>query len=225
MDDSIAIILNHLFNHKKVDVANISSLDKDRCKAKLASWDYSVKEFFEKSDFAEEEKGKILLSLLLDGINAKSIFEFLDWKGFEIVISSLFDELGYSVLSNFRFKDEFTRYEIDVLAYAYPYLFLIDCKYYRHPSPSIMKDAAIKQKERTEVIFEMFPILSEELIKKLALPLKRELRLYPVIISWKDHNIQYSSGIPIIPFNHLSGFLKEIDEFRDGLFNIPLLLK
>ena len=224
MDDSTAMILNHMFKNKKIDATNISVLDKDRCKTKLASWNYSYEEFFKRRDFTDEDKGKILLSLLLEGVSVKSIFEFLDWKGFEIIITSLFDELGYSVLSNFRFKDEFTRYEIDVIAFNYPYLFLIDCKYYSNPSSSIMKDAALKQKERTEVIYEMFPILSRELIKKLALPLKREFRLYPLIISWKDHNIQFSSGVPVIPFNKLSGFLQEIDEYRDGLFNIPLLM-
>ncbi len=224
MDDSIAIILNHLLNIKKVDVANISALDKARCKTKLASWNYSYEEFFKRSAFTEKDKGKILLALLFEGVNVKSIFEFLDWKGFEIIIASLFDELGFSVLSNYRFKDEFTRYEIDVIAFNFPYLFLIDCKYYKQPSSSIMKDAASKQKERTEVIYEVFPLISEELIKKLALPLKREIRLYPLIISWKDHNIQFSSDVPVIPFNQLSGFLQEIDEYREVIFNIPLLM-
>jgi hypothetical protein len=214
-----------MFNRKKVDVVTISAIDKDKCEKKLASWNYKTEDFFEKSDFSDKEKGKILLTLLLDGVSPKSIFEFLEWKDFEIIISALFDEMGYSVLSNFRFKDEFTRYEIDVIAFNFPYLFLIDCKYYRHPSPSMMRDAASKQIERTEVIYEMFPVLSEELIKKLTLPLKRELKLYPLIISWKDHNIQFASDIPIIPFNQLSGFLQEIDELREGLFNIPLFLK
>lgn len=224
MDNSIVTILNHMFNRNEVDVANLKAVQKDRCISLLTSLNYSLEEFFKKIDFTDEEKGQILLSLLMQGISVKNILELIDWKGFENVITALFDELGYSVLSNFRFKDEFTKYEIDVLAFKYPYLFLIDCKYYRHPSSSIMKDAAVKQKERTEVLYEIFPILSEELISKLALPLKREVKLYPLILSWRDHNIQFSSEIPIIPFNQLSGFLQEIDEFRDGLFYIPLYL-
>lgn len=224
MDNSIVTILNHMFNRNEVDVANLKAVQKDRYISLLTSLNYSLEEFFNKIDFTDEEKGQILLSLLMQGISVKNILELIDWKGFENVITALFDELGYSVLSNFRFKDEFTKYEIDVLAFKYPYLFLIDCKYYRHPSSSIMKDAAVKQKERTEVLYEIFPILSEELISKLALPLKREVKLYPLILSWRDHNIQFSSKIPIIPFNQLSGFLQEIDEFRDGLFCIPLYL-
>ncbi len=224
MDNSIVAILNHIFNRNKVDVANLKVVDKDKCTSILTSLNYSLEEFFNRIDFTDEEKGQILLSLLMQDTSVRSIIEFLDWKGFENVITALFDELGFSVLSNFRFKDEFTKYEIDVLAFKYPYLFLIDCKHYKHPSSSIMKDAAVKQKERTEVLFEIFPILSEELISKLALPLKREVKLYPLIISWRNHNIQFSSDIPIIPFNQLSGFLQEIDEFRDGLFYISLYM-
>ena len=224
METSISIILNHLFNRRNVILEELSLIDIKKCQTILTSLGYSIESFFNKTDYSDEEKGKFLLFLLLQGFNERLLFEFLDWKGFEIVIASLFNEHGYSVIQNFRFKDEFTNYEIDVLAFKYPYLFLIDCKHYRNPTSSIIKNAATKQRERTEVIFEVFPIISEELILKLNLPLKREIRLYPLIASWRKHNVQFSSDVPIVPFNKLYGFLQEIDEYRDSIFFIPLLL-
>ena len=87
-----------------------------------------------------------------------------------------------------------------------------------------MKDAVIKQRERTEVLIEVFPISSQELISKLSLPIHREIFLYPLIISWKDHNLQFYDNVPIVPFNHLQGFLQEIDEYRFNLYHLSLKL-
>ncbi|MCK5408652.1 MAG: NERD domain-containing protein, partial [Candidatus Heimdallarchaeota archaeon] len=135
-----------------------SQNEKFKCQMILLSTNYSLDEFFSKTEFSENEKGKIIYTLLKQGKNASLILEKLDWKGFEHIISTIFDENNYSVLTNFRFKDEFTKYEIDLLAFKYPYLFAIDCKRHSTGSSSFLKNSAEKQKERVEILYEQFPI-------------------------------------------------------------------
>lgn len=224
LDQAISEILNHIFNSKRMEVEKFSNFSKKKCEDILSTVDLSIEEFSKQSDFTDEFKGKVIFQLVKRGTDIASILDILDWKGFEFIVSSVFDKMGYTVQQNYRFKDDFTKYEIDVLAFQYPYLFIIDCKHYKIPNKSSMKDAVDKQKERVEVMLEMFPIMFDELIAKLNLPIKRKIHLYPVIISWKDHVIQIHQNVPIVAFSQLSGFLQEIDEIRFSLFHLSLEL-
>ncbi len=224
LDEASKVILKHLFTSTKIDVKKLSSFVIERCEKLLSYFELDLNGFLSTSDFSDQKKGELILHLIELGVDIDSIFEFLDWKGFELIITAIFDKMGYTVQMNFRFKDEFTKYEIDVLAFKFPYLFIIDCKHYKTPNSSIMKNAAIKQKERTEVLLEMFPILYDNLVSKLQLPIKRQILLYPMIISWRNHEIQYHQTIPIVAYSQLSGFLQEIDEFRFNLFHLSLEL-
>jgi len=62
------------------------------------------------------------------------------------------------------------------------------------------------------------------LVKNLTLPLKRQLLFFPIIISWRQPNLQIYQDVPIVPYNQLSGFLDEIDELRDSLFHLAIEL-
>ena len=222
LDTVTRIILNHILQKDDIDSTKISQNEKFKCKLILQSINYSLADFFDKTEFSENEKGKIVYTLLKHGKDASPIMEKLDWKGFEHIISTIFDENNYSVMTNFRFKDEFTKYEIDLLAFKFPYLFAIDCKRHSTGSSSFLKNSAEKQKERVEVLFEQFPILSEDLISNLTLPTKRKIFFFPLIVSWRTYSLQFYSEIPIVSYNHLSGFLQEIDEYRDVMFNLSL---
>jgi len=225
LDTVSRIILNHILQKKDSNMPKFSQNEKFKCQMILLSTNYSLDEFFSKTEFSENEKGKIIYTLLKQGKNASLILEKLDWKGFEHIISTIFDENNYSVLTNFRFKDEFTKYEIDLLAFKYPYLFAIDCKRHSTGSSSFLKNSAEKQKERVEILFEQFPIISEDLISNLSLPIKRKIFLFPLIISWREYSLQFYSDLPIVSYNRLSGFLQEIDEYRDTMFNLSLIIE
>jgi hypothetical protein len=205
-------------------MAKLSNLSKKKCENIVSSFGLTFEQFSKQVDFSDEFKGQVIFQLVERGIKIEAILDLLDWKGFEFIVSSVFDKMGYTVQQNFRFKDEFTKYEVDVLAFQYPYLFLIDCKHYKTPNKSNMKDAADKQKERTEVLLEMFPILFDELMSNLHLPIKRKIHLYPMIISWRNHEIQFHQNIPVVAFSQLSGFIQEIDEIRFNLFHLTLEL-
>ena len=225
LDNVTSSILLHLFQKESLNVSSFSEAERQKCSSILRILDYSLESFSQRKEFSELEQGNFLYELLKLNIDMLAIGQLLDWRKFEIFISAIFNKEHYSVLTNFRFKDEITKYEIDVISFRFPYIFIIDCKYYRNMSSSIVKTAVEKQKERVEALFESFPILSNELISKLQLPIKQKLFLFPVIISWRDHQIQFYENIPIIPYRQLSGFLQEIDEYREKMFHLNIILK
>lgn len=224
IDSASRAILLHIFQKQTMNVSKLTELEKSRCSVLLQELEYTLEEFANFDYFSEDEQNRAIFSFIRKGIDASAISELLDWKKFEQVISHIFDELNYTVLTNFRFKDEITRYEVDVISYNYPYIFLIDCKFHKLISAAALKEAAKKQKERTEVLVEVFPFLSDELIKKLQLPLKRKLLLFPLIISWREQCLQFFEDVPIVSYSQLTGFLNEIDEFRDNIYHLTINL-
>ena len=224
LDSVTREILFHVFQKEEMKISKLTNNELERLTIILEQLGYTIKTFSEIKEFSETEKGMIIFHFLKKGIEISKISQMIDWKKFELIISHIFNELSYTVLTNFRFKDEFTKYEIDVIAFKYPYVFLIDCKYYKLISSTNLKEAAEKQKDRTEILIEMFPIISDELVKNLTLPLKRQLLFFPIIISWRQPNLQIYQDVPIVPYNQLSGFLDEIDELRDSLFHLAIEL-
>ena len=225
LDNVSQSILLHLFQKKKINISILSETEKKKCSAILSSLNYTLEELSHRSEFSELEQGNFLYELLKLNNDIQAIGQLLDWRKFEILISAIFSRESHSVITNFRFKDEITNYEIDVISFKFPYVFVIDCKYYKNMSYSTVKTAVDKQKERVEAMFETFPIISNELISKLQLPLKQKLFLFPLIISWRDHQTQFHEVIPIVPYAQLSGFLQEIDENREKMFYLNILLK
>ncbi len=225
INSSIRIILFHVFKKEKIVLSKLSSIEKDKILEIIKPLNFTMDSFFFRIEFSEREEREIISAIIKSGVDALSISRILDWKQFENIIATIFDQMGFTVITNFRFKDEFARYEIDVLAFKYPYLFIIDCKYHQKASSAMLKDAADKQKERAEILVEMFPILSDELIRKLSLPLKRKLLILPLVISWRDHSIQFQQDIAILPYQQIPGFLQEIDEYRDNLYQLNIYLE
>ena len=225
LDTVTLTILNHLLGKEDAQNYQFSSDENRKCENILQTINYTVTQFFKKKEFSDSEQGRVVYALLKLGVDSASILNKLDWKGFEHIISTIFNENQYSVLTNFRYKNEITKFEIDLLAFRFPYIFAIDCKFHSTGNSSFLRKSAEKQKERVEILVEQFPIISEELISKLALPINRKLLIYPMILSWRTYNLQFYSDIPIVSYNHLSGFINEIDEYRESMFSLSLMVK
>ncbi len=224
MDNITYSILNHLIKKEKIDFSHFSEFEKKKCFHIIEPLGYSIEEFQSLTHFDTKEISLVIYHLVKLGNNINHLFAYLNWKNFEDLIAIIFDKAGHTVIENFRFKDEYTRFEIDVLSFRFPYIFAIDCKYYKNRASSPMKNAAIAQMNRVESLIESFPVISESLIKQLHLPIKRLIFVVPLIISWGNHNIQIVERIPIVSFNRLSGFLQDIDEFREDIFSFKLSL-
>lgn len=224
IDNVTNSILNHLIQKEKIDFSHFSEFEKEKCFQIIDPLGYSFEEFQSITHFDTKEISLVIYNLVKLGNNIHHLFTYLNWKNFEDLIAIIFDKAGHTVVKNFRFKDEYTRFEIDVLSFKFPYIFTIDCKYHKNRASSPMKNAAIAQMNRVEALIEAFPIISESLIKQLQLPIKTLIFVVPLIISWGNHNIHIAENIPIVSLNRLSGFLQDIDEFRDDIFSFELSL-
>ncbi len=217
IDSIVFNILSHISGEKEISSSDLlTTHEKEKYLDYLEIIGYSQSGFEKKEVFTNLEQCSIVIKLMEQNIPLHKIISFLDWKKFETLTSALFGTIGYSTCTNYRFKDDFRKYEIDVLAYKYPYLFVIDCKF--HKNKTSFKDSVTKQKERAESLFYSFPLLGADLIKSLSLPLNRKILLLPLLLTLHDSTIILHENIPVIPFLKLKGFLVEIDEFRSDLF-------
>lgn len=224
IDNVTTSILNHLTQKEKLDFSRFSAFEKKKCFHIIEPLGYSLEVFQSITHFDTKEISLVIYNLVQLGNNIHHLFAYLNWKDFEDLITLIFDKTGYTVIKNFRFKDEFTRFEIDILSFKYPYIFAIDCKYYKNRASSPMKSAALSQMNRVESLIESFPVISESLIKQLHFPIKRLIFVVPLVVSWGDHNVHLVERIPIVSFNRLSGFLQDIDEFREDICSFELSL-
>ena len=84
--------------------------------------------------------------------------EKVDWHGFENRIADIFEEFGYSVERDVRFKT-MRRFQIDVIASDDNRCFFIDCKDHSYIPPSEEESFIIKQRVRAENLLKTRPEL------------------------------------------------------------------
>ena len=221
LDRILQNILKLIIQKNEIQLSSISASEKVKLFQIIEEEGLLVK-YDDKIILDEKDRSRIMLNILKRTQKPFNILKNIEWNNFEQIIAIIFSEIGFNVLTNFRFKDDISRYEIDVIAFNYPYILLIDCKFHRKVNLTSIKRAAEKQRERTEMIIERFPIISDELVKKLVLPLKRKIYAIPIIISWQEHTVLFHEQIAIVPFRYLQGFISELDELRDDLFAIEL---
>ncbi len=160
--------------------------------------------------------------LLQNHFDIEQILQYSTWKDFESFIEEILKEHDFITGKNIRFRDKRTKklYEIDVIGISYNYGIAIDCKKWKHrPSKhSALRAAAIKQKERVIAMkrsyenIEKYPIL--KIIKE------KNVRMFPIIVTWANEDMDIINGIPIIPVANFNDYLLKFDEFNDYLFSI-----
>lgn len=207
-----------MFFSQEVEYHSLTELEKQKCENILTRLGMTPLAFFSRTTFSEREQILLLVVLLESGIDPYSLFNFLSWDKFERLVAMLFEQHGFESITNFRFKSEGSRHEIDILAFKYPYLYAIDCKLMKRQTSFILKHAAIKQKDRAEMLIASFPSYADHLIKALNLPSRRTLFVIPVIVSWYASSISVYENVPLVPFKQLIGFVREIDELKDDIW-------
>jgi len=211
-----------MFFGETVEYAILTPLEKQKCQNILNKLSKSPQSFFQQKEFSDVEKVKLIIVLLEMGVSPQALFNFLDWQKFEQVVSMLFDKNGFETITNFHFKSEESKHEIDILAFQYPYLYAIDCKFVRKQTDYQLKNAAFLQKERVDILVSNFFLYSDFLLKKLHLPKKRRLFVVPLIVSWHSGSLSLYEGVGLVPFKGLIGFVRNIDSIKEDLFVLQL---
>ena len=211
-----------MFFDKAINYSTLTPLEKQKCQAILARLSKDPEEFFQQKEFNDKERSEFIIALLETGLSPSSLFGLLDWHKFEQVVAMLFSRNGFETITNFRFKSEESKHEIDILAFQYPYLYAIDCKFVRRQTDYQLKNSALLQKERVDILVSYFFLYSDFLLKKLQLPKKRTIFVIPVIVSWYSGSLRFYDGVALVPFNNLIGFVRDIDSIKDDLFVVKM---
>ncbi|UJG41887.1 MAG: hypothetical protein K9W45_05335 [Candidatus Heimdallarchaeum aukensis] len=219
IDKVSKFILHRIKNELTNDDKLIYELDKNKFNIILSRSNISLERFYSNTNFSEKERGSLLFNLLVCSSVPDLILKHINWKDFELIVSSAFDQSGYSTLHSYRIKTESkSTNEIDIIAFKFPFLFLIDCKYHKKSPPSYYSKAALLQKERLDSLIEVFPEIYSDLMTKLGLPIRNKVKLIALVVSWKNVSVKIFNGVPIVPLFKLPGFLREIDEFEDKIY-------
>ncbi|MHA2100342.1 MAG: hypothetical protein ACW99A_16825, partial [Candidatus Kariarchaeaceae archaeon] len=160
-------------------------------------------------------KINILMTAIKSNCPLDKITKQISWFDFELLTGEILNQANWNVRTNFRYfgeggqRRERNRFEVDVFAWQKPFVLLIDNKRHAKTSNSYLKDAVIKQQNRTYELFEMIPIIHElpemEWSKKWDHAI-----LFPIIVTWRDQGIVEIKDTPIVSSRQLIDLLQNL---------------
>lgn len=153
-----------------------------------------------------EDKDRIFASILgiKYGLSVEEVSKFLNWKDFEIFVSFISSQNGYSVSKRVRWKKH--SMEIDVLAVKNDLGLAIDCKHWKRINYSIMNKIVQLQIERARRF--MRSNLSSKLNVKFTLP---------IIVTLYSNDINFINKVPIVPISKFQNFLLEFKGYLNSI--------
>ena len=148
---------------------------------------------------------------VLGGEQLESVLQKFGWKEFEWIIAQIFQNNGFYVKQNFRFKTK-NRYEIDLLAVSSRFSICVDCKYWSQGrnKKSGLKSAAKKQEERVK---ELQKFLKKNLIAKEMLKINRKAKFHPMIVTLFEEDLVKENDTIVLPAWKLNSFLIEFENY------------
>ncbi len=177
---------------------------------------YSREEMLEATTLQRLE---LAVRALKRGADLEKVSGLLQWREFEAMVAFAFENNGYSVTRNLRFKHDGRRHEIDVVACRKPLILCVDCKHWHHS----MGNAAMRRiaKEQISRVHSLASSLPNPKID-LELHSWRSARFVPVILSLVVDKSKFCSGVPIVPILQAQDFLNQLPAFADSMLCINL---
>ncbi len=215
--------LNELDTHSTNRFINIlqefnsSKLDFDDFKSK------NINDFLKLKLPTSLSLNELLILALKSGIEPEQVVKLISWKQFESLTAAILNYQGWETQQNIKFRSptKFNSWlEFDVIASKVDYetVLFIDCKRYQSPAPNIVNKAATRQKERLGLLFTKLPELSYD--SRFYWLKKKKGRLLPLLLTWRDHQIKLKDDVAIVPIAKFSDFLKNLQKYREFLYQI-----
>ncbi len=150
--------------------------------------------------FHREDRLKLAILALKEGIDIKDIAKVLSWRDFEYFASMILKEHNYQVYNSVRIN----RLEIDILAIDEIAL-AIDCKHWKYNNNSMFANAIEKQIMRSKLLLESNRFDIEHIM--------------PLILTLHE-SITFIDDVPIVPIDKFDNFLIEFKGYMDHLLII-----
>ncbi|MGC8664083.1 MAG: restriction endonuclease [Nitrososphaeria archaeon] len=158
----------------------------------LTSWLESFDEETVKAIKQAIPDDKLLDLFFSKKISIESLASKISWKSFEKLTELMFNQIGYSTLTNFRIK----RKEIDVIAYKQDLVFAADCKHWKRMSASSLRKSVEAQKMRASLLLSTLTFSKKQII--------------PLIVTLYESELKIIDYIPIVPIFKLKDFVIDI---------------
>ncbi len=157
-------------------------------------------------EFESLDKMRAAMLAIHMGADIENLAKVLNWKDFEMLATNILDASGYVAYHGLRLKDP--RAEIDVIGIRDQIALLIDCKHWKHTSPSELRRFALMQIERAEA----FVRANEGKIRFAV----------PAILTLHLESITFADNVPVIPIIKFRSFLNEIDGYLNEIRKVAL---
>jgi Holliday junction resolvase-like predicted endonuclease len=162
---------------------------------------------------------ELAICALNKGADLEKVSSLLHWKEFEAMAAVAFENNGYSVTKNLRFKHDDRRYEIDVVGYRRPLVVCVDCKHWHHSIGNAKMERIVKEQiARVRALVGCLPDPKIE----LEIQSWKSARFVPVILSLVVDKSKFSSGVPIVPILQVQDFLNQLPVYADSMLYIDL---
>ncbi|MFQ6127255.1 MAG: YraN family protein, partial [Candidatus Heimdallarchaeota archaeon] len=156
------------------------------------------------------------------GADFERVCSFLQWKEFEKLAARAYEANGYSVTSNFRFKQAGKQWEIDLLACKEPLIVCVDCKHWHHgwSRAAIMK-AVEMQMKRTKALADSFYVVYQ----KIGLETWKQAIFIPTVLSLTQGPFKFYNKVPIVPVLKIRNFLYELPAYTFSLTHFSIKIE
>jgi len=156
---------------------------------------------------------KLAIHAVQLGADLERASNFLDWKEFENIAAIAFEQNGYSVEKNLRFKHAGRKWEIDIIGCKKPIVVCVDCKHWHHSMyPSAIRRITDEQVERTSALVSL-PKFAE----KIKCTSWNKVKLVPTVLSLIPARFKFYHQVPIVPVLQLQDFISQLPAYVNSL--------
>ena len=157
---------------------------------------------------------KLAVKAVQLGADLEAVSSFLQWQEFESIATVAFEQNGYQVSKNLRFKHAGRKWEIDVVGCRKPLVVCVDCKHWHHGLyPSALKGIVKDQVERASALANTIPNPN---IRISCVSWNKAI-VIPVILSLVIGRSKFYDNVPVVPILQLQDFIHQLPAYVDNL--------
>ena len=144
----------------------------------------------------------------------KQVARALTWQEFEAFTEECLQTVGFDTQKGLIVKDDFRRWQIDVIAKKSPMILAIDCKHWESPGyESKLSNAAEHQKLAVQALIQQMGERGE---------VGREgLLVLPMILTLFEPRARMVGGVVVVSIEQFGDFLERVSPFSSELPFMP----
>ena len=210
-------IIKRLREREALDFEELKDMVEDQELFELLTAEGFVDPARHRINFNLETRLQLSLLALKFGADIEKVCKLLSWKEFEAFSRRALETNNFFCIQNFRFSQNQRRYEIDVVGLKNPLVLCVDSKHYKKSGKNqILGTYCKKQIERAEALSKALP----KMFLRMGLLRWKEAKIIPLIVTSLAEGVNFSEGVPIVPFFKLNSFVMDLPDHLNQVYQI-----